>query len=53
VNLEAYVFLDVADAGETEAMLLYKQLAADKWRKSIKSAPLAHWVYCLSPKKKA
>ena len=31
VNLEAYVFLDAfADAGETEAMLLYKQLAADK-----------------------
>ena len=31
VNLETYVFLDAyADAGETEAMLLYKQLAADK-----------------------
>jgi len=31
VNLEAYVLLDAfADAGETEAMLLYKQLAADK-----------------------
>jgi predicted nucleic acid-binding protein len=31
VNLEAYVFLDAfADAGETKAMLLYKQLAADK-----------------------
>lgn len=31
VNLQDYVFLDAfADAGETEAMLLYKQLAADK-----------------------
>jgi len=31
VNLETYVFLDAyADTGETEAMLLYKQLAADK-----------------------
>jgi len=31
VNLQTYVFLDAyADAGETEAMLLYKQLAADK-----------------------
>ncbi len=31
VNMQNYVFLDAyADAGETEAMLLYKQLAADK-----------------------
>jgi len=31
VNMQTYVFLDAyADAGETEAMLLYKQLAADK-----------------------
>jgi len=31
VDLQAYVFLDAfADAGETEAMLLYKQLSADK-----------------------
>jgi predicted nucleic acid-binding protein len=31
VNLQDYVFLDAfADAGETEAMLLYKQLSADK-----------------------
>jgi uncharacterized protein len=31
VNLQGYVFLDAyADAGETEAMLLYKQIAADK-----------------------
>jgi predicted nucleic acid-binding protein len=31
VDLQSYVFLDAfADAGETEAMLLYKQLNADK-----------------------
>jgi predicted nucleic acid-binding protein len=31
VDLQSYVFLDAfADAGETEAMLLYKQLCADK-----------------------
>jgi len=31
VDLQGYVFLDAfADADETEAMLLYKQLAADK-----------------------
>lgn len=31
ISLQNYVFLDAyADAGETEAMLLYKQLAADK-----------------------
>ena len=31
VDLQGYVFLDAfADAGETEAMLLYKQLSADK-----------------------
>jgi predicted nucleic acid-binding protein len=31
VNLQSYIFLDAfADAGETEAMLLYKQLSADK-----------------------
>ncbi|HEY8034513.1 MAG TPA: DUF3368 domain-containing protein [Methylobacter sp.] len=31
VDLQAYVFLDAfADAGETEAMLLYKQILADK-----------------------
>jgi len=31
VDLQNYVYLDVfADAGETEAMVLYKQLAADK-----------------------
>jgi predicted nucleic acid-binding protein len=31
VNMQTYVFLDAfADAGETEAMLLYKQLSADK-----------------------
>lgn len=31
VNMQTYVFLDAyADVGETEAMLLYKQLAADK-----------------------
>jgi predicted nucleic acid-binding protein len=31
VDLSGYVFLDAyADAGETEAMLLYKQLSADK-----------------------
>lgn len=31
VNLQNYVFLDAfADAGETEAMLLYKQLSAGK-----------------------
>lgn len=31
VDLQAYVFLDAyADAGETEAMLLYKQISADK-----------------------
>ncbi len=31
VDLQTYVFLDAfADAGETEAMLLYKQLSADK-----------------------
>jgi hypothetical protein len=58
--MQTYVFLDAyADAGETGAMLLYKQLAADKinvaekWLKSTKSAPLARWVYCWFPKKKA
>ncbi len=31
VDMRAYVYLDAfADAGETEAMLLYKQLSADK-----------------------
>lgn len=31
VDLQIYVFLDAfADAGETEAMLLYKQISADK-----------------------
>jgi predicted nucleic acid-binding protein len=31
VDLQSYVFLDAfADAGETEAMLLYKQISADK-----------------------
>lgn len=31
VDLSNYVFLDAfADAGETEAMVLYKQLSADK-----------------------
>jgi hypothetical protein len=31
VDLKGYVFLDAfADAGETEAMLLYKQISADK-----------------------
>ncbi|MGD0961957.1 MAG: DUF3368 domain-containing protein [Methylomonas sp.] len=31
VDLRGYVFLDAfADAGETEAMLLYKQISADK-----------------------
>lgn len=31
VDLQAYVFLDAfADMGETEAMLLYKQIPADK-----------------------
>ncbi len=31
VDLNDYVFLDVfADAGETEAMVLYKQISADK-----------------------
>jgi len=31
VDLQGYVFLDAfADAGETEAMLLYKQISADK-----------------------
>ncbi|MFZ2403744.1 MAG: DUF3368 domain-containing protein [Methylobacter sp.] len=31
VDLQTYVFLDAfADAGETEAMLLYKQISADK-----------------------
>ncbi len=31
VDLQTYVFLDAfADAGETEAMLLYKQIPADK-----------------------
>lgn len=31
VDMRAYVYLDAfADAGETEAMLLYKQIAADK-----------------------
>lgn len=31
VNMQAYVYLDAyADAGETEAMLLYKQLLANK-----------------------
>lgn len=31
VDMQAYVFLDAfADAGETEAMLLYKQISADK-----------------------
>ncbi|MBV5301461.1 MAG: DUF3368 domain-containing protein [Methylococcales bacterium] len=31
VDLSAYIFLDgFADAGETEAMLLYKQLSADR-----------------------
>jgi predicted nucleic acid-binding protein len=31
VDLQAYVFLDAfADMGETEAMLLYKQISADK-----------------------
>jgi predicted nucleic acid-binding protein len=31
VDMQSYVFLDgFADAGETEAMVLYKQIAADK-----------------------
>ena len=31
VDMQGYVFLDAfADAGETEAMLLYKQISADK-----------------------
>jgi hypothetical protein len=31
VDLRNYVFLDTfADAGKTEAMVLYKQLSADK-----------------------
>lgn len=31
VDMQTYIFLDAfADAGETEAMLLYKQISADK-----------------------
>jgi hypothetical protein len=45
--MRAYVFLDAfADAGETEAMLLYKQISADKLliddRRSRKVAKINH-----------